>query len=81
MSSRERRPYVVFAFATTHEALEAEDALRAARVNVVPIPTPKTVGRLCGIAMRIDPAEESAALDAMQAAGVRVAERVDITDV
>lgn len=51
--SRVARPFVAFGFASTHDALAAEDLLHDARIDVVPIPAPSTLGALCGIALRV----------------------------
>ena len=51
--SRVPRPFVVFGFGSTHDALEAEDLLRDADIEVVPIPAPPALGALCGIALRV----------------------------
>ncbi len=54
---RTPREFVVYGFATTHRALDAEALLRDMGVQVVPVPTPKSLGALCGIALRVDPEE------------------------
>jgi len=74
------REFIAFGFRTTHEALAAERALVEAGIGVVPIPSPKSFGGLCGIAMRIEPAEESAALAALDHAGIAPKVRETIED-
>lgn len=66
----ETREFVALGFRTTHEALAAERALVEAGVDVIPIPSPKSFGGLCGIAMRLEPAEEDAAMAALTQAGI-----------
>ena len=68
--NRPLRPFLVFAFESTHEAMNAEDALRAAFVQVVPIPTPTTLGGLCGLAMRVPPEESDRAREVLAGAGI-----------
>ncbi len=68
--SRSLSPFVVFAFDSTHVAMSAEDALENAGIAVVPIPTPATLGGLCGLAMRVPPAEAGGARKALHEAGI-----------
>ncbi|MFA5843839.1 MAG: DUF3343 domain-containing protein [Coriobacteriia bacterium] len=70
MSARATRPFVVFGFPSTHEALRGEEALRAASVGVVPVPTPHALGAHCGIAMRVPRDDDTAARTALDLAGV-----------
>jgi hypothetical protein len=79
--SRELRPFVVFGFASTHDALEAEARLGETGVDCVPIPTPKAVRAGCGIALRLLPHDESRAAEALEEAGIKVTIRADIEDV
>lgn len=76
----EVRPFVALGFATTHEALAAEQALDIAGIDAVPIPSPKSFDALCGIAMRVAPDAESKALDALAQAGITPSRRADIED-
>lgn len=76
----ECREFVAFGFRTTHEALAAERALLDAGLGVVPIPSPKSFGGLCGIALRLAPAEENAALAALDQAGIEPKVRQMIED-
>jgi hypothetical protein len=78
LTPRERRLFAVFGFATTHDALAAESALKAAGVPATPIPAPHELGSLCGIALRV---EVSHAGDALSGAGVAPTARADIADV
>ena len=79
--SREPRLFVALGFASTHDALDAEGLLGDVGIAVVPIPTPAAIGAGCGIALRLDPADEARALEYLARAGIQVAARVDIEDV
>ena len=61
--SRTPRRFKVLGFASTHDALDAEALLLDLGIDVVPIPAPKTLGTLCGIALRLEVADETRALD------------------
>jgi len=76
----EIRTFVVLGFRTTHEALQAESVLVASGFEVVPIPSPKTFGSLCGIAMRLPPEQESGALEVLAQAGIEPRARAVIED-
>jgi len=76
----ETRTFVVLGFRTTHEALEAESVLAASGFQVVPMPSPKTFGGLCGIAMRLPPEQESSALEALVQVGIEPKARALIED-
>ena len=58
--SRMPRLFKVLGFASTHDALDAEALLLDLGIDAVPIPAPKALGTLCGIALRIEPADEKA---------------------
>ncbi len=47
----------------------------------MPIPAPKTIGAHCGIALRIEVADEDRALGYLDAAGIEVTARARIEDV
>jgi hypothetical protein len=81
LTPRERRLFAVFGFATTHDALAAESALKAAGVPATPIPAPHELGSLCGIALRVEVSHAGAAVDALSGAGVAPTARADIADV
>lgn len=76
----ETAPFVVYGFATTHDALVAERALIAADVMHVTIPTPKSLGALCGIALRVPEPCTEAAEQALHAAGSVWTARVEMRD-
>jgi hypothetical protein len=80
-ASRQPRPFVVYGFASTHDALAAERALRDADVLVVPIPAPRTLGSLCGIAMRVEPDEVGRAEEALSGSGLQWSARSEMFDV
>lgn len=62
--------YPVFGFATTHDALEAERELKQAGFAVVPIPAPRSLGSLCGIALRLPSEQASSAEEILTRAGL-----------
>ena len=83
-SSRGRRAvrtFVVFGFASTHDALDAEALLGDVGIEVVPIPAPSTISARCGIALRLLPADEQRASGYLVNAGIEVGARVEIEDV
>jgi hypothetical protein len=81
VSARVLRTFAVYGFATTHDALAAETALKAASVPVTPIPAPRELGSLCGIAMRAEPADAVRLEAALSVAGLIWTARADIEDV
>ena len=81
MSAREPRPFVVYGFESTHAALSAESLLKDMGVAVVPVPAPKSIGRLCGIALRVEPAESDRAEELLANAGMEPNARVEVEDV
>jgi len=56
--SRDTRPFVVFGFNSTHDALDAEAVLADMGVDVVPVPAPAALSARCGIALRV-PSDEA----------------------
>jgi hypothetical protein len=81
MSAREPRVFAVFGFATTHDALAAEAALKAAGIPVTPVPAPRELGSLCGIALRLEVADAQGAARLFAAADIAPTARADIADV
>jgi hypothetical protein len=79
MSAPERR-FVVFGFGSVHDTLEAEDVLKVAGVPASTIPSPRELGDLCGIALRVEPADAEAASRALVAGGAAPKARAEITD-
>ncbi len=77
----ERRPFVVFAFDSTHVALDAEEALKAAALQVVPIPAPSTLGALCGLAMRLPPEQADRAREVLLSKGIEPRAEGTIEDI
>lgn len=77
---RERRRFVVFGFASTHEALDAESILESGGLSVVPIPAPASLTALCGIALRTEPAEAQVAERLLRESGIEPAVRQEIDD-
>jgi hypothetical protein len=78
---RELRDFEVFAFATSHAALDAEALLDDLGIGVVPVPVPREVSSGCGIALRLDPADAERAAIYLERAGITVTSRVEIRDV
>jgi ribosomal protein L7Ae-like RNA K-turn-binding protein len=74
------RPFVVFGFPSVHDTLQAEEALKAAGIPAVTIPSPKELGELCGIALRVTPDDAPAAESALALACASARARADITD-
>ena len=72
--------FAVFGFETTHDAMRAERTLEDAAIEVTLIPTPKTLGTLCGLAARVPLVRERDAVRALEAAGVPVRSRTEVED-
>jgi hypothetical protein len=79
--ARERRAFIVFGFASVHDTLGGEDALKRAGVAHATVPSPRELGELCGIALRVLPEDAESAESAFALAGARVRARAEITDV
>jgi len=77
---RASQPFVAFGFSSVHDALEAEDVVRRAGIHAVPVPPPKELGELCGLALRVQPADAELADAAMRAAGRPPISRADFRD-
>jgi hypothetical protein len=78
--SRQERPFIVFGFASVHDTLAGEDALRAAGVAAVTVPSPRELGELCGIALRVAPEYAETAEDALRRAGSAPRARAEVVD-
>jgi hypothetical protein len=63
------RDFVVFGFGSVHDTLAAEAALKAAGVAAVTVPSPREVGEVCGIAIRVEPEDADAAAEALTTSG------------
>lgn len=63
------RDFEVFGFASVHDALEAEAELQRSGVPSTAIPSPRELGELCGVALRLEIAEAQRALEVLSAAG------------
>lgn len=79
--SRVPRAFAALGFSSTHDALDAEQLMLDLGISVVPIPAPSTIGTLCGIALRIELADEERATSYLEVAGITVTARVEIEDV
>lgn len=81
MTPRPAHTFAALGFATTHDALAAEASLKAAGVPAVPIPTPRELGSLCGIALRLELADVAAAESELAARGISWTARAEFEDV
>lgn len=81
MSAREPRSFAVYGFATTHDAIAAEAAAKEAGLPTTPIPTPRELGSLCGIALRFEPSDAPSAEAAFQRSGIAWTARAEIRDI
>lgn len=79
--SRPPQPFVVLGFTSTHDALDAEALLEDMGMDVVPIPAPKALGTLCGIALRLPPEQEERARTYLDRASISIAGVTRIHDV
>jgi len=79
--TRVPREFAAFGFESTHEALDAEQLLGDLGIEVVPMPAPKTLGSRCGIALRLELADEERAAGYLGAAGIVIHARGRIEDV
>lgn len=78
--SRELKPYLVFGFGSTHDALDAESLLEDMGIDVVPVPAPTELGKLCGIGLRVPPDQSERAGIYLQRAEIDVVGSVWIQD-
>jgi hypothetical protein len=76
----EARRFTVFGFASVHDTLAAEEALRAAGVPADTVPSPRELGELCGIALRVVPDRVTEAVEALERAGTPAQGRVQVLD-
>ncbi len=82
MTVREPRLFTVLGFGSTHRALSAEQLLKDLGIDVVPVPAPKTLGTgLCGIALRLEPAEVDRALELLGRADLEPTASASFEDV
>jgi hypothetical protein len=63
------RPFVVYGFPSVHDALTAEAILKTVGIAATPIPSPRELGELCGIALRVAPSDAASAERALADAG------------
>jgi hypothetical protein len=73
--------FIAFGFASVHDAMAAEGALKAAGIEPVAIPSPGALGELCGIALRVEPGSAQTVQDTLAAAGLPPRASVEIYDV
>lgn len=79
--TREVQRFTVFGFGSTHHALDAEALLDDMGIDVVPMPTPKSIGATCGIALRVPIDESDRATEYLSRAQIAVTGRTEIDDV
>lgn len=73
-------PFVLYSFASTHEALDAEALLKDMGLDVVPVPAPRTLAGMCGIALRVPPEQAVSADRFLANGGVPPAARTEVED-
>lgn len=74
------REFAVLGFGSTHAALDAEALLGDLGVGVVTIPTPRTLGAHCGIALRLELDDLGRALRLLDNAGISVESQGTVED-
>jgi hypothetical protein len=79
--ARTPRQFAVLGFASTHAALDAEALLLDLGIDVVPIPAPKSLGSLCGIALRLEIADRDRAMRYLDGAAIAVETSGEVSDV
>jgi hypothetical protein len=79
--SRTLRSFAVYGFSSVHDALLAESVLKSAGVAVTPVPSPKELGDLCGIALRVAPRDAAHAERLLDSAGMPPKRRAEMKDV
>ena len=79
-SMRTMSRFVVLAFGSTRESLAAEATLASAGITIKVMPLPPHRGRLCGIALRVRPDDESPAIEVLARRGIEVMARDEIED-
>ena len=77
---REKRIFAAILFSTTHNALAAEGALKAAGIDVVPIPAPPSSDFLCGLAMRVLPDQSDRAQAVLAEHDIEVRDIIKVED-
>jgi len=71
---------VVYGFSSVHDAMAAESVLNGAGVSVTPVPSPKALGELCGIALRVTPEDAAHARRLLESAGTSPRAVAEIRD-
>jgi hypothetical protein len=78
--TRAQRRYAVYGFETTHDALVAESDTLAGDLEVRLIPTPRELGGLCGLALRVREADAERTGEILSAARISWRGPITITD-
>lgn len=79
--TRPRREFVALGFASTHDALAAESLLKDLGVPLVPVPAPRELGSICGIALRFEPEDVHRAKDLLERADIAWTGEAALSDV
>lgn len=74
------RRFVVYGFDSVHNALAAESALASSGVSATAIPSPRELGELCGVALRVEPDRGAAAEAVFAACGIAPRATAEIDD-
>lgn len=81
MSGRgEGRPFVALGFASVHDTLDAEATLRRVPIAALAIPSPRELGELCGLALRLEREVADQAERALADAGKAPVARAEFID-
>lgn len=80
MSGREPRPFLVLGFGSTRDAMSAEALLKDLAVPVVAVPAPREMGPVCGIGLRVEPADADRAKELLERAGIAPTVEVAVED-
>lgn len=78
---REPRTFIVYGFASVHDALAAESILKGVGLPVTPVPSPRELGELCGVALRVAPEDSAHAERLFESAGTPARARAEMRDV
>jgi hypothetical protein len=74
------RDFAVLTFASTHDAMTAEQAVSDAGIPGRTVPRPASMGAGCGIALRLEPRWLERALEVLERSGVSPAAQGAIKD-
>lgn len=69
--AKEKKPVLIFSFATTNQAISAEACAKKNQLAGRLIPAPREITVDCGMAWRADPEEEEALKEGFSSCGVQ----------